>query len=139
MKLLILLLIISLNAFSQSNTTCSGIFIGPAPDYLIKGDETTYQMCIGRLAGASLTDQKYVIIIGDFKISSVKWTSDTIYYDRKFWYFKTKNGKELLKYLDQQTSCHIDGSGKWRSWRVIFIQQHIKKYYLNNIYLEFGK
>lgn len=82
-------------------------------------------MCIGRNAyfpGSS----HHIVILGNFN-EPVHSPPYTVLYDRNFWYFKTKKGKRLLRYLDVQSVKKRDKK------RILIIQEHIMKYYISDI------
>ena len=114
-------LLLPLMAVSQKDTLTIGNVkygIGPSADTVF-----TNNMLIGLLSGAGISKSSYCIIIGDFK-EAKDWPSYTIHYDREYWYFRTRMGKQLLKYLDRQTTKPRTKE------RIMIIQEHIKKYYL---------
>lgn len=133
MKILSILLLFTIKLFGQNKTICMPPL--QVHDYmanscdcdscLMKREDLTYIMCIGRNADFTLSSH-HIIVLGDFK-ERVQFPAFTIYYLRNFWYFKTKMGNELLKYLDLQ-------SAKPRTReRIIIMQEHIIKYYLSDI------
>lgn len=92
-----------------------------------------HNICIGRLAGATLTHQGYVVIIGDkSKSDTTKYKDYDIDIDWNWGYFKTCEGKELKGYLIAwQQGSFNGGEGALNIARQNHVEQ-LRKYLTDN-------
>jgi len=114
MKVLLLVIVI----VASIKSSCQNM--NKIPDFTTT---STHNLFIGRYAGALVTNETHCLIIGDFD-EPLDWPSYTIYYDKNFWYFKTKKGKELLKYLASIRPSKTD---------IIKVQDYILRNHLTHI------